>query len=532
MRRRPGSPARRAAVPPDRPWCRSPLSRIGPPATTSRSVPPPRLSGRAPGRPRPGESRAQPGPRRDRVGSGRSTTSASTTVAPTAMSSASSAATSSADTTSSTAAASTGTASSNCGGAAPAPAEVGSSGGAGSASLAKTAGAGSEAGSRSNAAAGAGSVSQFAGGASTPSSASGAGSAAGSSTRSASGAAACSPGHSTCPRSSASSAANGSAPSGSSGSSNTGGVSPWTTASTCGGAAGVPRAATSVSKLNGAVEPPVSSVGRRRRLVGGHRRQSIGRRQQLLMCLFEGRPVRRTGLGADLARQLLHDFFEFGIMAGQRQRALEVLERRGRVALAVEDLRQAADGGQVLRRLAGHELELEARVVELPEVEQRPPERHPGRQVAGVPGQPFAADPDRFLGLPGAAVLFGQLREGNRRRVGFDPASQIVDTRMGHVCPQGAGHRDGLGDRPPCPSGGTCRRGPSRSRCRCPACRSAWRSSRLRRCGRCRSPSRRRPGVAGRRLRGLRVEEDVLARHRRGRGPGELGGRAPASLRR
>ena len=63
--------------------------------------------------------------------------------------------------------------------------------------------------------------------------------------------------------SSASSAANGSSPvAGMSGSSNTGGVSPRTTLSTCGGAAGVPRAATSVSKSNGAVAPPGAAAPR------------------------------------------------------------------------------------------------------------------------------------------------------------------------------------------------------------------------------------------------------------------------------
>ena len=45
----------------------------------------------------------------------------------------------------------------------------------------------------------------------------------------------------------------------------------------------------------------------------------------------------------------------------------------------------------------------------------------------------FAADPHGLLGLAGAAVLLRQLRKGNRRRVGFDPASQIVDTGVGHV---------------------------------------------------------------------------------------------------
>ena len=110
-----------------------------------------------------------------------------------------------------------------------------------------------------------------------------------------------------------------------------------------------------------------------------------------------------------------------------------MFEGRGGVAVAVEDLGEAADRGQVLRRFRRHELEFEPRVVELAEIEQRPAERDPRRQVTGVPGQPFAADANGLLGLAGAPVLLGQLREGNRRRVGFDPAPQIVDSRSGHV---------------------------------------------------------------------------------------------------
>ena len=99
----------------------------------------------------------------------------------------------------------------------------------------------------------------------------------------------------------------------------------------------------------------------------------------------------------------------------------------------MEDLRQAAYRGQILGRLTGDELEFEAGVVELPEVEQCSPEGHARRQIAGVAGEALAANPHGFLGLPGAAGLFRQLRKGNRRRVGFDPAPQIVDTRVGHV---------------------------------------------------------------------------------------------------
>ena len=41
-----------------------------------------------------------------------------------------------------------------------------------------------------------------------------------------------------------------------------------------------------------------------------------------------------------------------------------------------------------------------------------------------------AADADRFVGVASAAALLRQLREGDRRRVGLDPASQFKDSWM------------------------------------------------------------------------------------------------------
>jgi hypothetical protein len=171
------------------------------------------------------------------------------------------------------------------------------------------------------------------------------------------------------------------------------------------------------------------------RLGAGGQRNTVGRRQQFLVRLFEGQSAGRPRFGADLSRQLLDDLLELGIVTGERQRPLEILERRRGVAFAVEDLGEAAHGGQILRGLAGDELELDPRVGELSEVEQRPPERHPCRQIAGMPGEALAADPHGLLGLPGTPVFLGQLRKGNRRRVGLDPASQVIDAGMRHGLP-------------------------------------------------------------------------------------------------
>ena len=45
-------------------------------------------------------------------------------------------------------------------------------------------------------------------------------------------------------------------------------------------------------------------------------------------------------------------------------------------------------------------------------------------------GQSGAADINRFLILPRPAAFFGELREGNRRRVLLDPASKFFNPRI------------------------------------------------------------------------------------------------------
>ena len=73
----------------------------------------------------------------------------------------------------------------------------------------------------------------------------------------------------------------------------------------------------------------------------------------------------------------------------------------------------------------------------LAEIEQSTAQRDPGRQVARVARQAFAADTDGVVRHAGAAVLLCELGEGDRRRVVLDPAPQLVDTGRRHGTPTG-----------------------------------------------------------------------------------------------
>ena len=77
---------------------------------------------------------------------------------------------------------------------------------------------------------------------------------------------------------------------------------------------------------------------------------------------------------------------------------------------------------------AQHELELGLRVVERVELDERPAQRHAGREISRVEIEAGAADVDRFVEPARAPAFLGQLRERNRRRVFLDPASKVVNT--------------------------------------------------------------------------------------------------------
>jgi hypothetical protein len=148
--------------------------------------------------------------------------------------------------------------------------------------------------------------------------------------------------------------------------------------------------------------------------------------------LIERQPVGRIGtaLRCELTRKLGDGLFEIWIVAGEREGGFVVHERLGQIAAPVKDFGDAADGGKVFRGALEDELQLAPGFVELAELEEGAPHGDASREVAGMKGEAGAARADRVGVLTGAAILFRELGEGDRRRVAFDPASQILDARV------------------------------------------------------------------------------------------------------
>ena len=111
-----------------------------------------------------------------------------------------------------------------------------------------------------------------------------------------------------------------------------------------------------------------------------------------------------------------------------------------RIATTVMDLRKSADSGKVFRRDAQHVFELFTRLVELPDFEERAPERDMRGNIRGMPLQSGLAGVDGFLKLTEAPVLFGQRRKRDRRRVQLDPAFEFFDAirHAPRYCPAAA----------------------------------------------------------------------------------------------
>ena len=95
--------------------------------------------------------------------------------------------------------------------------------------------------------------------------------------------------------------------------------------------------------------------------------------------------------------------------------------------------------GTVRREIVGrrgeHHGQLRTRVVQASELAQRAAERDARGEIAWMVCESGDADRDRFIGLAGAAALFGELGKSNRRRIHLDPASKLQQPWIirGHV---------------------------------------------------------------------------------------------------
>ena len=114
------------------------------------------------------------------------------------------------------------------------------------------------------------------------------------------------------------------------------------------------------------------------------------------------------------------------------QRRLQLHERRAQLAQRLERLAQEAARQDVVGRLAQRPLQLDPRPCGVAGVQERPPERQPGRGVGGVQDEPGPRHADGFRVLPRLAVLLRQLREQPRPWVALEPASELVDAGVSH----------------------------------------------------------------------------------------------------
>src|SRR2546428_9692133 len=139
--------------------------------------------------------------------------------------------------------------------------------------------------------------------------------------------------------------------------------------------------------------------------------------------------MRRLGR-LDLPGKLTHRLLELGVVSRQGQSGAVLRQGLAKVPSSMMDLGQTANRGEILTRALEHQLELALRIVQLIQFEEGASERDASGEVGGGNLQAGAADVDRFLKLPGAPELLGELRKSNRRRILLDPASKVVDPRI------------------------------------------------------------------------------------------------------
>lgn len=160
--------------------------------------------------------------------------------------------------------------------------------------------------------------------------------------------------------------------------------------------------------------------------------------QEAAGCGSAGDRIGGTGgrCGGPGRRRRRHLTFQLGNLAGellisrrQCERPPQVDERVRLAAGPQADLAEAAPRRQVFRRGMEHGSQLTARGVQIAQREQRATEGHARGMVFGVMSESGPADADGVLMAAGAPVFLGELREGKRRRVPLDPASQFLQPR-------------------------------------------------------------------------------------------------------
>jgi hypothetical protein len=158
-------------------------------------------------------------------------------------------------------------------------------------------------------------------------------------------------------------------------------------------------------------------------------RRRRGVDQEFLRGLLERQALTRMRwtLGLDLTRQVGDRLLEVGIVPGDRQRGAVLHQCFWQRATPMVRIGKSANGRKVFRRALEDVFEFLLRFIEQLQFDECPSERDARGQIGGMDRETRTADVYGFLKHGGAAVLFCELREGNRRRVQLDPSSQIIE---------------------------------------------------------------------------------------------------------
>ena len=118
------------------------------------------------------------------------------------------------------------------------------------------------------------------------------------------------------------------------------------------------------------------------------------------------------------------------VLGRELHRGAKVLQRLGRFSLALVNVGQRPDGGEILRRGTEDVLEHLTRLVELTDFHQRSTQGHTRRQIGRMPLQAGPAGLDGLTIAAGATELLRQRRKRDRRRVRQDPTSKFFNARI------------------------------------------------------------------------------------------------------
>ena len=137
--------------------------------------------------------------------------------------------------------------------------------------------------------------------------------------------------------------------------------------------------------------------------------------------------------GRHLELQLPHHLGQLAVAGREARRQPQLLQRADQVGLAPVEIAERAPGREVVGGRPRDDVQLALGLIVEPELHQAAPERDPRGHVGRVEPKPGAARFDGFVEAGGAPVFLGERGEGDGRRVGFDPALQLLEAcRLAH----------------------------------------------------------------------------------------------------